>query len=84
MAIAGDLAALLAGGGGALPSLHIAGLGWQEVGEAALEGAAGRLLGIAEVQELSVPQPVDGEEMRAVFPVLGLADQDHHLAVKGF
>jgi hypothetical protein len=68
-----------------VPSFLIAGLGWQQAGEASLERVGGHVFGVPEIPEFAVSETMDGQEIPAVFPTLGLADQDHHLlAVEGF
>ena len=63
-----------------LPSFLVAGLGRQETGEAAAEAVGGHVFRIAQVPELAVPKPVDGQEMRAVFSALGLSDENAGVA----
>jgi hypothetical protein len=58
------------------PSFLVGGLGRQQVSKAAVEAVGGQVFRIAQVPELAVPNPVDGQEMRAVFSALGLFDED--------
>jgi hypothetical protein len=46
-----------------LASFLVAGLGWKEAGEAALERVGGHLLGITEVPELAVSETMNGQEV---------------------
>lgn len=57
-----------------------AGLGGRQVSKAAAEAVGGHVFRIAQFPELAVPQPVDGQEMRAVFSALGLSDENAGVA----
>ncbi len=57
-----------------------AGLGGSRSAKRPLKLSGGHVFRIAQVPELAVPQPVDGQEMCAVFPAFGLADENAGVA----